>query len=68
MVAGYELLRLKDHDDLITQFVAEKIIAIARLRIEDQMAEPDAGHLPVRFDESRVFNLVLKELGCYRAA
>jgi hypothetical protein len=35
MVAGYELLRLTDHDDLITQLVAEKIIAIARLRIED---------------------------------
>ena len=39
LVTAYELtlvaLRLKDRDDPITQLVAEKIIAIGRLGIED---------------------------------
>jgi hypothetical protein len=39
LVAAYELtlrsLRLKDRDDPITQLVAEKIIAIGQLEIED---------------------------------
>ena len=39
LVAAYEqtlrALRLKDRDDPITQLVAEKIIAIGRLGIED---------------------------------
>jgi hypothetical protein len=52
LVAAYELtlraLRLKDRDDPITQLVAEKIIAIGRLKIED----------PVEISE-----LALKELG-----
>jgi hypothetical protein len=51
-VAAYELtlraLRLKDRDDPITQLVAEKIITIGRLKIED----------PVEISE-----LALKELG-----
>jgi hypothetical protein len=51
-VSAYELtlraLRLKDRDDPITQFVAEKIIAIDRLGIED----------PVEISK-----LALKELG-----
>jgi hypothetical protein len=52
LVAAYELtlraLRLKDRDDPITQLVAEKIITIGRLKIED----------PVEISE-----LALKELG-----
>jgi hypothetical protein len=52
LAAAYELtlraLRLKDRDDPITQLVAEKIIAIGRLKIED----------PVEISE-----LALKELG-----
>ena len=52
LVSAYELtlraLRLKDRDDPITQFVAEKIIAIDRLGIED----------PVEISK-----LALKELG-----
>jgi hypothetical protein len=52
LVAAYEptlrALRLKDRDDPITQLVAEKIIAIGRLGIED----PD-----------EISKLALKELG-----
>ena len=52
LVAAYELtlraLRLKDRDDPITQLVAEKIIAIGRLGIEDP---------------AEIFKLALKELG-----
>jgi hypothetical protein len=52
LVAAYELtlraLRLKDRDDPITKLVAEKIIAIGRLGIED----------PAKISE-----LALKELG-----
>jgi hypothetical protein len=52
LAAAYELtlraLRLKDRDDPITQLVAEKIIAIGRLEIED----------PADISE-----LALKELG-----
>jgi hypothetical protein len=52
LVAAYELtlraLRLKDRDDPITQLVAEKIIAIGRLGIEDP---------------AEVSKLALKELG-----
>jgi hypothetical protein len=52
LVAAYELmlraLRLKDRDDPITQLVAEKIIAIGRLGIEDP---------------AEISKLALKELG-----
>ena len=52
LVAAYELtlraLRLKDRDDPITQLVAEKIIAIGRLEIEDP---------------AEISDLALKELG-----
>ena len=52
LVAAHELtlraLRLKDRDDLITQLVAEKIIAIGRLGIEDP---------------AEISKLALKELG-----
>ena len=56
LVAAYEqtlrALRLKDRDDPITQLVAEKIIAIGRLEIEDP---------------AEISKLALKELGCDRA-
>jgi hypothetical protein len=42
------LLRLKDRSDPITQLVAEKIIAVARLGIEDP---------------AEISKVVLKELG-----
>ena len=52
LVAAYEqtllALRLKDRDDPITQLVAEKIIAIGRLGIEDP---------------AEISKLTLKELG-----
>ena len=52
LVTAYELtlvaLRLKDRDDPITQLVAEKIIAIGRLGIEDP---------------AEISQLALKELG-----
>jgi hypothetical protein len=52
LVAAYEqtlrALRLKDSDDPITQLVAEKIIAIGRLGIEDP---------------TEISKLTLKELG-----
>lgn len=52
LVAAYELtlraLRLKDRDDPITRLVAEKIIAIGRLGIEDP---------------AEISKLALKELG-----
>jgi hypothetical protein len=52
LVTAYEhtlrVLRLKNRDDPITQLVAEKIIAIGRLGIEDP---------------AEISNLALKELG-----
>ena len=55
LVAAYEqtlrALRLKDRDDPITQLVAEKIIAIGRLGIEDP---------------AEISKLTLKELGWVR--
>ena len=52
LVAAYEqalrALRLKDRDDPITQLVAEKVIAIGRLGIEDP---------------AEISKLTLKELG-----
>ncbi len=52
LVTAHELtlraLRLKDRDDPITQLVAEKIIAIGRLGIEDP---------------AEISKLALKELG-----
>ena len=51
-MAAYELtlrsLRLKDPDDPVTHLVAQKIIAIGRLEIEDP---------------AEIFKLSLKELG-----
>ena len=52
LVAAYEmalrLLGLKDRSDPITQIVAEKIIAVGRLRIEDP---------------AEIASLAVKELG-----
>jgi hypothetical protein len=45
-------LRLKDRDDPITRLVAEKIIAVGRLGIEDP---------------TEISKLALKELGSHRA-
>ena len=57
LMRAYELtlraLRLKDRNDPITQLVAEKIIAIGRLGIEDP---------------AEISKLALKELGCDGAA
>jgi hypothetical protein len=53
LMRAYELtlraLRLKDRNDPITQLVAEKIIAIGRLGIEDS---------------AEISKLALKALGC----
>ena len=55
LVAAYEqtlrALRLEDRDDPVTQLVAEKIIAIGRLGIENP---------------AEISKLALKELGSHR--
>jgi hypothetical protein len=57
LVTAYEhtlwALRLKDRDDPITRLVAEKIIAVGRLGIEDP---------------TEISKLALKGLGSHRAA